>query len=305
MLDIIKETGAYIVIVKPFGMESEHEVPEALAAQCGGHAADYYCVHRLDRAAGGLIVYARTKSAAAALTEQMTKNDETVRSLDRSNSSENIRDCNKNKSEETEISKHLEISPDKAFQKQYYAVVSGVPKEPAGILRDLLFRDRQKQKMFTVKRMRKGVKESVLDYRTLDIHPFYPSSLPEGSPQLAPPEGRSWPDPPKNRPQPNPSKKEYPTATTPAQASEAVSLVDIRLHTGRFHQIRAQFAGRGMPLAGDRKYGSRIKAPYVALFCHSLRFRDPDTDGIILCKAAPPDTFPWSLFRQTGSQDPK
>ncbi len=41
------------------------------------------------------------------------------------------------------------------------------------------------------------------------------------------------------------------------QQEEAVALLDIRLHTGRHHQIRLQMAHAGMPLVGDRKYGSR------------------------------------------------
>ena len=40
------------------------------------------------------------------------------------------------------------------------------------------------------------------------------------------------------------------------QRREGFSLVSICLHTGRTHQIRVQFASRGWPLAGDRKYGT-------------------------------------------------
>ena len=54
------------------------------------------------------------------------------------------------------------------------------------------------------------------------------------------------------------------------------SLVRIRLHTGRTHQIRVQFAHRGHALLGDGKYGARDRCP-IALFCHRLAFPHPIT----------------------------
>ena len=50
------------------------------------------------------------------------------------------------------------------------------------------------------------------------------------------------------------------------------SLVRIRLHTGRSHQIRVQFSSRGYPLVGDHKYGSRAKETVPMLFCCMLEF---------------------------------
>lgn len=50
------------------------------------------------------------------------------------------------------------------------------------------------------------------------------------------------------------------------------SLVCIRLHTGRSHQIRVQFASRGFPLVGDHKYGSRDKATAPMLFSCRITF---------------------------------
>ena len=50
------------------------------------------------------------------------------------------------------------------------------------------------------------------------------------------------------------------------------SLVRIRLYTGRSHQIRAQFSGRGFPLVGDHKYGSRANEESPRLFSCCLRF---------------------------------
>lgn len=50
------------------------------------------------------------------------------------------------------------------------------------------------------------------------------------------------------------------------------SLVRIRLHTGRSHQIRVQFASRGYPLVGDHKYGSRDERTDPMLFSCCIRF---------------------------------
>ena len=76
------------------------------------------------------------------------------------------------------------------------------------------------------------------------------------------------------------------------------TLVLVRLRTGRTHQIRVQFASRGLPLVGDGKYGSREKAPFIGLWAWRLTFPHPIT-GKELSASAAPDTEnpPWSLFR--------
>ena len=50
------------------------------------------------------------------------------------------------------------------------------------------------------------------------------------------------------------------------------ALVRIRLHTGRSHQIRVQFASRGFPLVGDHKYGARDQSPAPMLFSCCITF---------------------------------
>ena len=50
------------------------------------------------------------------------------------------------------------------------------------------------------------------------------------------------------------------------------ALVHVRLHTGRSHQIRVQFASRGFPLVGDHKYGARDDSPVPMLFSRRISF---------------------------------
>ncbi|MBO9700538.1 MAG: RluA family pseudouridine synthase [Sporocytophaga sp.] len=66
-------------------------------------------------------------------------------------------------------------------------------------------------------------------------------------------------------------------------------LWDIRLHTGKFHQIRAQLAASGCPILGDALYGSKFEyAPNsIALHASSLYFNHPQTGDPIQIKADP------------------
>ena len=79
-------------------------------------------------------------------------------------------------------------------------------------------------------------------------------------------------------------------------SSEGLSLVRIELVTGRTHQIRAQFACRGLPLAGDRKYGPYRDECALALWSQHLRFTHPDTGRVAEFSAPPPEEYPWTLF---------
>ena len=113
-----------VICVKPVGLDSESGVPQALKEQLGG---EIFPLHRLDQNVGGVMVYARTKAAAAALSKAI-QNGEMV--------------------------------------KEYVAKVHGM-LEQSGILTDLLFKDSRKNKVFVVKKLRSGVKEAKLQYRHL------------------------------------------------------------------------------------------------------------------------------------------
>lgn len=154
---------------------------------------EIFPVHRLDSLTTGLMVYAKTQKAAAFLSAEITGG---------------------------------------RFEKEYTAEVHGRPAEDKGRYEDLLYRDAKKNKSFTVKRERKGVKKAVLEYEVLDTR-----ETPDG----------------------------------------VFSTVKIRLLTGRTHQIRAQFSSRGMPVAGDGKYGSHLNRKAIALTSSFLSFRHPDS----------------------------
>lgn len=207
-MKIIHKTAEYTVVCKAAGEDSEHDLPEMLAEQNGDRATDYYVVHRLDKAASGLLVLARDRQTAGELSRQLTEN---------------------------------------RLRKTYLCVVPGVPAPVSGEMQDLLYQDKMKKKMFPVKRKRAGVKEASLTYRVLETQ--------------AP-----------------------------------LTLVEVELQTGRFHQIRCQFAARKLPLVGDGKYGSRVRSPHLALFCRQLSFYDATEKKECSFTAAPPAEFPWEIF---------
>ena len=119
-MEILYSDGRIVVCVKPVGLDSEHEVPAAL----GG---DIYPIHRLDKNVGGVMVYARTKEAAAALSRAVQEG---------------------------------------TMVKEYVAMVHGMPPE-SGDWTDLLFKDSSKNKVFVVKKERRGVKKARLEYKRL------------------------------------------------------------------------------------------------------------------------------------------
>lgn len=80
------------------------------------------------------------------------------------------------------------------------------------------------------------------------------------------------------------------------EKTDGISLVKVELVTGRSHQIRVQFASRGMPLLGDGKYGSRDSKCQIALWCFRLTFSGIDGETLTL-SSLPEEQYPWDRFR--------
>ena len=192
-MKILYSDPSLAICIKPVGLDSESEVPAALREALGG---EVFPIHRLDKNVGGVMVYARTKQAAAALSKAVQEG---------------------------------------TMVKEYVAMVHGTPPE-TGDWEDLLFKDSRKNKVFVVKKQRSGVKSARLEFNRL--------------------------------------------------SAGETSLVRVRLHTGRSHQIRGQFSSRGFPLVGDHKYGSRDKRTAPLLFSCRITF---PWKGTQLCFEALPD----------------
>ena len=114
-MEYLYQDEEIVLCVKPVGLDSEKELPEAIMKELGGQI---FPVHRLDKNVGGLMVFARTSQAAAALSKAIQQGN---------------------------------------LVKEYVALVHGVPPE-SGDWSDLLWKDSSKNKVYVVKRERRGVK---------------------------------------------------------------------------------------------------------------------------------------------------
>ena len=212
-IKILHREKHFAVVIKPEGMLSENSagntpgMVDVLSEQLG---TEVYPVHRLDREASGVMVYALTKAGAAKLSAL--------------------------------------VSGD-GFEKRYRIVGHGKPEADKGEMKDLLFKDSKKNKSFVVKRERKGVKKASLEYETV-------------------------------------LSTEY--------NGNAVSLVKVKLHTGRTHQIRVQFSSRNMPVAGDSRYGSSEKTE-MCLFSESIGFINPFSGEFCHFESEPSGGL-WDIF---------
>ncbi len=92
------------------------------------------------------------------------------------------------------------------------------------------------------------------------------------------------------------AKLSYRTLAQVQGEQTPLTLVQVRLHTGRTHQIRVQFASRGLPLLGDIRYGSRDRRCDAALWSYRLCFRHPDSGKLLDFTCPPPQEYPWTLF---------
>ncbi len=210
-MDIIYQDRDILVCDKPPRVLSTDEpggLPELVREMLGDPKANLRTVHRLDRVVSGLMVLVRNAKAASELSRQVRERE---------------------------------------FEKEYVAVIHGVPAEAAGTYRDLLLRNKEERKTYVVTEPGKDVQEAILDYRVLDTR-------------------------------------------------EGLTKVAIRLQTGRTHQIRAQFSGRGLPLVGDRKYSLLEDDCEIALWSHRLAFAHPYTGKGVEFTLEPPDSYPWNLF---------
>lgn len=131
-MDILYQDNDIIVCIKPPRVLSTDEpggLPDLIRNAIGTSSADIRTVHRLDRVVSGVMVLARNASAASELSRQIRENQ---------------------------------------FQKEYLAVIHGVPEFPAGTLTDLLYRDKARRMTMVASMPGKGVQEAILDYQLLN-----------------------------------------------------------------------------------------------------------------------------------------
>lgn len=76
--------------------------------------------------------------------------------------------------------------------------------------------------------------------------------------------------------------------------TDIMSRILIDLKTGRTHQIRVQFASRGMPLVGERKYAVLEDDCEIALWSYKLGFNHPTSGQWLSFAKEPPQAFPWT-----------
>ncbi|MGI6150484.1 MAG: RluA family pseudouridine synthase [Christensenellales bacterium] len=218
-MNILYEDNHLLCAVKPQNMpvaEDESRDLDLLNALKGYIKEKYQkpgavflgLVHRLDRPAGGVLVFARTSKAAARLFDAMRSGK---------------------------------------FEKTYLAVLCGSGPDQ-GELVDYLVKDEKTRCSRVISKGEPGAKEARLSFETI-------------------------------------------------ARAEGLTLVKIRLHTGRHHQIRVQFASRGLPLYGDARYNPQSKpGQQLALWAASLSFPHPTRKETITIAQNPPSLYPWTEF---------
>ncbi|MBR3948446.1 MAG: RluA family pseudouridine synthase [Clostridia bacterium] len=129
-MEILFEDKELIVVIKERGLLSEENPakPNMVTSLRELTKSEIYPVHRLDKDVGGVMVYAKSKKAASELSKQ---------------------------------------AGDRTMKKTYLAFIHGTPEEKSGMLEDLLFFDKSKNKSFVVKKERRGVKKALLQYEVI------------------------------------------------------------------------------------------------------------------------------------------
>ena len=220
-IDIVYEDNHIIVVLKPQGVPTcgDESGDDSLLEGVRRYLKVTYekpgnvyvgLIHRLDRPTGGVMVFAKTSKAASRLSEQMRGGD---------------------------------------FEKKYFTVLVGTPKEPQKTLVNYLKKNPVNNMVYLCPPTTDGAKMASLDYRVL-------------------------------------------------QEREGLCLAEVRLHTGRTHQIRVQMAGIGHPVYGDMRYGGEnAKKGWLALWAYSLSFTHPVTKERMRFMVQPPaDNAPWKYF---------
>ena len=214
-MEILYEDKNIVFCVKPSGVlsQSDEKGRDNMPAMLSALCGgEIFPVHRLDLEVGGVMVFAKSSGAAAKMSAVTCSHED--------------------------------------FKKEYLAVVEGEPPQ-SGVLEDLLYHDKNKNKTYVVKRERRGVKKAKLSYSVLE------------------------------------SKND---------GEITLSLVKVRLYTGRTHQIRVQFASRGYPIAGDRRYGASAAENKIHLFSHKIEFKSPFDGKILSLSATPEKQGIWTKF---------
>lgn len=127
-MNILFKNKDFIACVKPQGIPSQPDpsgcvdMTALLSEELikNGEKSDIFVVHRLDRSTGGLIIYARNKEAAASFSRLVAEKD--------------------------------------GFQKEYLAVISGMPENESGNMTDYLFKDSAQKKSFRCQKRAQGSK---------------------------------------------------------------------------------------------------------------------------------------------------
>ena len=142
---IVYENEDFALVNKPVGMDSEHALGEG-----------FFPVHRLDKVASGLLLYAKNPCSAKKLSEALQEGKIKKRyHIIVESAGDTSKEDDETLSVKTNSTKNTGSSEAKRL-----------PKE--GCFSDYLYKDTKKQKMFPVKKLRKGVKEAVLHYQVLE-----------------------------------------------------------------------------------------------------------------------------------------
>ena len=153
---IVYESEDFALVNKPVGMDSEHALSEG-----------FFPVHRLDKVASGLLLYAKNPRSAKKLSEALQEGKIKKRyHIIVESAGDTSKEDGEALSVKTNSTKDIGSSEAKRLPKEGSSKARRLPKE--GCFSDYLYKDAKKQKMFPVKKLRKGVKEAVLHYQVLE-----------------------------------------------------------------------------------------------------------------------------------------